>query len=75
MRVSCAGAHGESPCSKVNPTRALDFVRLHWEEQSHRYLALELQWEECRQEHSDGFGYSHSREACHRRHRHPDVSA
>ena len=35
-----------------------DFATLHQELQSHRHLTLQLLWEEYRQDHPDGYGYS-----------------
>ncbi len=50
-----------------------DFASLHQELQSHRHLTLELLWEEYRQSHPDGYGYSRFCELYHRWHRHLDV--
>jgi len=50
-----------------------DFASLHQELQSHRHLTLQLLWEEYRQSHPDGYGYSRFCELYHRWHRHLDV--
>jgi transposase len=50
-----------------------DFASLHQELQSHRHLTLELLWEEYRQNHTDGYGYSRFTELYHRWRRHLDV--
>jgi transposase len=50
-----------------------DFARLHQELQSHRHLTLQLLWEEYRQSHPDGYGYSRFCELYHRWRRHLDV--
>jgi transposase len=50
-----------------------DFARLHQELQSHRHLTLQLLWEEYRQNHPDGYGYSQFCELYHRWRRHLDV--
>ena len=50
-----------------------DFARLHQELQSHRHLTLQLLWEEYRQNHPDGYAYSHFCELYHRWRRHLDV--
>jgi transposase len=50
-----------------------DFARLHQELQSHRHLTLQLLWEEYRQNHPDGYGYSRFTELYHRWRRHLDV--
>src|SRR5579875_1450659 len=71
---------GASPF-KVTPSTAPpkpqrptpDFAHVHQELQSHRRLTLLLLWEEYRQNHPDGYGYSHFCELYHRWHRHLDV--
>ena len=50
-----------------------DFASLHQELQSHRHLTLQLLWEEYRQDHPDGFGYSRFCELYHRWRRRLDV--
>ena len=50
-----------------------DFARLHQELQSHRHLTLQLLWEEYRQNHPDGYGYSQFCELYHRWRRRLDV--
>jgi transposase len=50
-----------------------DFARLHQELQSHRHLTLELRWEEYRQSHPHGYGYSRFCELYHRWRRRLDV--
>ena len=50
-----------------------DFARLHQELQSNRHLTLQLLWEEYRQNHPDGYGYSRFCELYLRWHRHLDV--
>ena len=50
-----------------------DFAHVHQELQSHRRLTLLLLWEEYRQNHPDGYGYSRFTELYHRWHRHLDV--
>ena len=50
-----------------------DFARLHQELQSHRHLTLQLLWEEYRQSHPDGYGYSRFCELYHRWRRRLDV--
>jgi len=50
-----------------------DFASLHQELQSHRHLTLQLLWEEYRQSHPDGYGYSRFCELYHRWRRHLDV--
>ena len=50
-----------------------DFASLHQELQSHRHLTLQLLWEEYRQSHPDGYGYSRVCELYHRWCRHLDV--
>jgi transposase len=50
-----------------------DFAHLHQELQSHRHLTLQLLWEEYRQNHPDGLGYSRFCELYHRWRRHLDV--
>jgi transposase len=65
---------GHSP-RRVYETRrpTPDFARLHQELQSHRHLTLQLLWEEYRQNHPDGFGYSRFCELYHRWRRRLDV--
>ena len=50
-----------------------DFARLHQELQSNRHLTLQLLWEEYRQNHPDGYGYSRFCELYHRWRRQLDV--
>jgi transposase len=50
-----------------------DFAHLHQELQSHRHLTLQLLWEEYRQSHPDGYGYSQFCELYHHWRRHLDV--
>jgi transposase len=50
-----------------------DFASLHQELQSHRHLTLQLLWEEYRQSHPDGYGYSRFTELYHRWRRQLDV--
>ena len=50
-----------------------DFAHLHQELQSNRHLTLQLLWEEYRQNHPEGFGYSRFCELYHRWRRHLDV--
>ena len=52
---------------------APDFARVHQELQSHRRLTLLLLWEEYRQDHPDGYGYSRFSELYHRWRRYLDV--
>jgi len=52
---------------------APDSAHLHQELQSHRHLALQLLWEEYRQAHPDGYGYSHFCELYQRWRRRLDV--
>lgn len=52
---------------------APDFERLHQELQAHRHLTLQLLWEEYRQNHPDGYGYSQFCELYRRWQRHLDV--
>ncbi|MGH9446551.1 MAG: IS21 family transposase, partial [Terriglobia bacterium] len=56
-----------------NPKPAPDFAHLHEELQRHRYLTLQLAWEEYRQAHPDGYGYSRFCELYRRWRRHLDV--
>ena len=65
---------GHSPCRVYETHRPTpDFARLHQELQSHRHLTLQLLWEEYRQNHPDGFGYSRFCELYHRWRRRLDV--
>jgi len=50
-----------------------DFARLHQELQSHPHLTLQLLWEEYRQNHPDGYGYSRFCELYLRWRRHLEV--
>jgi transposase len=50
-----------------------DFAHLHQELQSNRHLTLQLLWEEYRQNHPEGFGYSRFCELYHGWHRRLDV--
>jgi transposase len=50
-----------------------DFAHLHEELQRHRHLTLPLVWEEYRQAHPDGYGYSRFCELYRRWRRHLDV--
>ncbi len=59
------------PAKPQRPTP--DFAHLHQELQTHRRLTLLLLWEEYRQNHPDGYGYSRFTELYHRWHRHLDV--
>jgi transposase len=52
---------------------APDFAHLHEELQRHRHLTLQLGWEEYRQAHPDGYGYSRFCELYRRWRRHLDV--
>ena len=52
---------------------APDFARIHQELQSNRHLTLLLLWEEYRQNHPDGYGYSRFSELYHRWRRHLDA--
>jgi transposase len=56
-----------------NPKPAPEFAHLHEELQRHRYLTLQLAWEEYRQAHPDGYGYSRFCELYRRWRRHLDV--
>src|SRR5579872_7439215 len=54
-----AALYGHSPRRISETQRATpDFAHLHQELQSHRHLTLQLLWEEYRQDHPDGYGYS-----------------
>ncbi len=59
------------PAKTPRPTP--DFTRVHQELQSHRRLTLLLLWEEYRQNHPEGYGYSRFTELYHRWRRHLDV--
>ena len=50
-----------------------DLAQLHEELQRHRHLTLQLAWEEYRQAHPDGYGYSRFCELYQRWRRHLDV--
>ncbi len=65
---------GDPVQSLAKPQRPTpDFAHFHQELQSHRRLTLLLLGEEYRQDHPDGYGYSHFCELYHRWHRHLDV--
>jgi transposase len=50
---------GDRQVVKRGPEQALpDFPALHSQLQQHRYLTLQLAWEEYRQIHPEGYGYS-----------------
>ena len=50
---------GERQVIKRLPEQVLpDFPALHSQLQEHRYLTLQLAWEEYRQTHPEGYGYS-----------------
>jgi transposase len=59
------------PAKTPRPTP--DFAHVHQELQSHRHLTLQLLWEEYRQNHPDGYGYSRFCELYHRWRCHLDV--
>jgi transposase len=47
------------PIGSPAPQRpGVDFRQIHEQLQSHRHLTLQLVWEEYREAHSDGYGYS-----------------
>jgi transposase len=47
------------PVRAVSPARpGVDFSQLHTQLQTHRHLTLPLLWEEYREVHPDGYGYS-----------------
>ena len=66
--------YGHSPRRIYETQRPTpDFANLHQELQSHRHLTLQLLWEEYRQSHPDGYGYSRFCELYRRWRRHLDV--
>lgn len=64
-------AHPLGRCETRRP--APDFARLHQELRSHRHLTLQLLWEEYRQDHPKGYGYSRFCELYRHWRRHLDV--
>jgi transposase len=55
------------------PRPGIDFAQLHSQLQAHKHLTLQLLWEEYRETHSDGYGYSRFCELYHRWNRGRDV--
>ncbi len=54
----CGGSNAPQVYAAKTQRPTPDFARLHQELQSHRHLTLGLLWEEYRQNHPDGYGYS-----------------
>jgi transposase len=59
------------PPVKLRPTA--DFAQIHSQLQMHRHLTLQLVWEEYRETHPDGYGYSRFCELYQRWNRNQDV--
>jgi transposase len=59
------------PPTQVRP--GLDFAQLHSQLQTHKHLTLQLLWEEYRETHPDGYGYSRFCELYQRWNRSRDV--
>lgn len=55
------------------PRPVLDFGQLHAQRQTHKHLTLQLLWEEYRETHPDGYGYSRFCELYRRWNRNQDV--
>ena len=60
-------------CTPSEPRPGLDFAQLHTQLLTHKHLTLQLLWEEYRETHPDGYGYSRFCELYQRWNRSRDV--